>query len=238
MITSSKSLHESTSTAQRWINNLTVVAIACSVASNIIASKVSNFGFAFLTSAVLVYPIVCVIDDIITECAGFTVARRNTWYIFAANLIASAVFLIACALPPASYYADNEAFIKILGVVPRVAISSILGYLVSSFVNSYVLVFMKTWMRKWDPKDKYLPLRTIGSSVAAQICDSVVFIFGVFLGVMSLRDILVMILLQVITKLAVEIICTPVTWYLVGKFKKATGIDIDKNDDLRVFAMD
>jgi uncharacterized integral membrane protein (TIGR00697 family) len=110
-------------------------------------------------------------------------------------------------------------------MVPRVVAASLAAYWVGSFVNAFVMARMKEWMIKWDPNHKHLYLRTIGSTIAGEGIDSLIFIFGAFLFVMPLQAVFTMMLIQWGVKVLIETIMTPVTYVVVAKVKKIEGID-------------
>jgi uncharacterized PurR-regulated membrane protein YhhQ (DUF165 family) len=60
--------------------------------------------------------------------------------------------------------------------------------------------------------------------------DSVIFITISFWGTMDNKTILSMILFQYLFKVGYEVIFTPLTYLVVGKVKKAEGIDTFDDD--------
>ena len=68
---------------------------------------------------------------------------------------------------------------------------------------------------------KHLWVRTIGSSIIGYFFDTVPFVLIAFLGVMTARDILLMIVLQYLMKLCIETFFgTPMTYLAVSILKK------------------
>ena len=58
-------------------------------------------------------------------------------------------------------------------------------------------------IKKWT-KERHLWIRTIGSSMVAYIFDTVPFVLIAFLGVLTTRDLVLMIVSQYLMKLAIE----------------------------------
>ena len=75
-------------------------------------------------------------------------------------------------------------------------------------------------MKKFT-KGKHLWFRTIGSSIVGYIFDTVPFVLIAFVGVLTTRDILLMILSQYIIKIAIEALFgTPMAYALIAFLKK------------------
>lgn len=209
------------------------------IVSNVIAGRLVQVGAFVATSAMFFFPLSYVIGDIIPECYGYKAARKMVWFGALANALMLLIFFLAGLLPTPGFFADSaKAYSLVLGLVPRTVIFSILGYLVGSFVNAFILAKMKEGMVKWDPNHKFLFLRTIGSTLAGEGVDSIIFILGVFLFTMPFTAILQMILLQWAIKVGVEALMTPVTYIAVKQIKKFEGIDVvgvEKNDSYTPF---
>lgn len=210
----------------KFLGLFSTLFITFLLTSNIIASKVADFKWFIGTSAMVIFPVSYILNDILTEVYGYEVARKIIWYGFLANLVASVIFSIAVILPYPSFWEHQQAFEIVLGAVPRVVIFSLIAYWVGSFANAYVLAKMKEWMYQWDPRGVFLGFRTIGSTIVGEGLDSLIFIPGVFLGVLPLNAIIQMTLVQWAVKTGIEIFATPITYWVVDKIKKLEGIDV------------
>jgi uncharacterized integral membrane protein (TIGR00697 family) len=115
--------------------------------------------------------------------------------------------------------------------VPRIVLASIIAFWAGEFVNSYVLARMKIWT-----KGKRLWTRTIGSTVAGQGVDSLLFYPIAFLGMMDAQVVIWLGLTQWGLKVAWEVILTPVTYVVVGWLKRREGVDVyDKGTEFTPF---
>jgi uncharacterized integral membrane protein (TIGR00697 family) len=63
--------------------------------------------------------------------------------------------------------------------------------------------------------EKWLAVRTIGSTLIGQTADTVVFCIIAFLGTMGQIDLVHLAISNIIFKVAVEALCTPVTYRVV-----------------------
>jgi uncharacterized PurR-regulated membrane protein YhhQ (DUF165 family) len=97
--------------------------------------------------------------------------------------------------------------------------ASFLAFVVGDFANDKVFAKMK---RKHEglKNHKGFAGRAILSSFVGELTDSCIYIplaFLVFNPIMSIKDVLIMIVLQVSIKMTYEIIILPVTTYLTRK---------------------
>lgn len=201
-----------------------VLFVSFLLLSNIAATKligldVGPFHLIFDGGAIL-FPLTYILGDVLSEVYGFKSARRVIVLGFGVQLIASFAFWLAVAAPPASDYADQDAFAAVLGVVPRFVAASMLGYLVGQLLNAYVLVRIK---KLWG--ENRLWVRLIGSTLVGEAADTVVFCavaWGglVLAGDMPLGTIVNLGVVGFIYKVAVEVLFLPVTYGVVGWVKR------------------
>ena len=188
--------------------------------SNVVAVKivkVSSFSFA---GGTLLFPLAYIFGDIFTEVYGYKRTRRIIWTGFGANILMAIVFIVIGKLPAASGWVNQAAYDAILGWVPRIVLASILAYWVGEFINSFVLAKMKIWTQ-----GKWLWTRTIGSTVFGELLDTIIFVLIAFWGVLPSALIFSVVVSNYILKVGVEIIFTPITYWIVRFLKRKEGID-------------
>ena len=216
----------------RYLNWVTAIFVTCLITANIIAVKLIDVGGLILPAAIIIFPVAYIVGDVLTEVYGYARARQVIWIGFVCNLIAVVAIAIAGALPPASFWAPNQAaYETILGFTPRLLAASFAAYLVGEFLNSYVLARMKV-----ATNGRYLWMRTIGSTLIGQFADSAVFITLGLVQVTALppalqgtlppQALLNTILVQWLVKSAYEILATPLTYVVVNRLKRAEGVDV------------
>jgi uncharacterized integral membrane protein (TIGR00697 family) len=195
---------------------LVVVYCVALTVSNIIAGKLWEVAPGLvLPTAVWLFPIVYIIDDIIPEVFGFETARRVILLGFAANLIAVLFFALCLVLPAPGYWTGQAAFETVLGFTPRLLLASFAAYLVGTNANAWVMVRLKQLTQ-----GRWLWTRTIGSTLVGQFLDSSIFITIAFLGVVPTSVMATMILAQAGFKIAYEVLATPVTYWAVGLVRR------------------
>jgi uncharacterized integral membrane protein (TIGR00697 family) len=197
---------------------ITVIFITCLVTANIIAVKVISLGPFTLPAAIFVFPISYIFGDVLTEVYGYRTARRVIWLGFICNLIFVFFAWIGQILPSAAFWGDQQAYISILGVTPRILAASFCGYLVGEFANSYILSRMKILT-----KGRWLWSRTIGSTIIGQALDTSLFITIGYIGTGA--SVPTMILNHWVCKVGIEVIFTPVTYIIVNWLKRKESID-------------
>ena len=197
---------------------ISAIFITSLITANTIAVKVLSLGPFTVPAAIFVFPLSYIFGDVLTEVYGYRTARGVIWLGFTCNLIFVFFTWVGQILPAADFWEAQAAYERILGFVPRIVGASICGYLVGEFVNSYILSKMKILT-----KGRWLWSRTIGSTIAGQGLDTAIFITLAYIGTGS--PIVTMILHHWFVKTAIEIVFTPITYFIVNRLKKVERID-------------
>ena len=172
-------------------------------------------------AGILFFPLGYVIGDVLTEVYGFARARRVIWAGFAALLFMAFMSWVVVALPPAPGWPGQAAYESVFGQVWRIVFASITAFWAGEFINSYVMARMKIWTG-----GKHLWSRTIGSTVAGQGIDSLIFYPLAFLGTWSNEQVISVMITNWLLKVGWEVVLTPVTYGVVGWLKRKEGVDI------------
>lgn len=178
------------------------------VVSNIISNRTFEIGQFMLPSAVIVFPIIYIINDVLTECYGFKMASRAILTAFGLNLMAVMFFNIAVNLPTTT---DYSSYNIVLGNTLKPLIASVLAYLLGSFVNAKIMDMLR--------KHKSLMLRCVLSTLFGETIDAAIFISIMFIGVLNLNIVFTMIITQALVKTLYEIVVYPVTKRIIEKIK-------------------
>ncbi len=175
------------------------------------------------------FPISYVFGDVLTEVYGYARARKVIWAGFAAMIFAALMSWGIIHLPvnPAEPYNKviQPGLETVFGNTARVVMASMIAFWAGDFVNSLVLAKMKVATR-----GKWLWTRTIGSTVAGQGVDSLLFYPIAFATLWSTDTLLQVILFNWLFKVGVEVIMTPFTYALVGFLKRAEKEDFFDTD--------
>jgi uncharacterized integral membrane protein (TIGR00697 family) len=219
----------------RFFPPLAAVFVTALIVSNIVAVKQIQLGPFKLTAALLIFSISYIFGDVLTEVYGYAKARQVIWIGFACNLLAVAAFVTAGLLPPSSTWAlpgfespqaSQSAYDAILGYTPLLLLASFTAYLAGEFLNSFVLAKLKV-----ATAGRYLWMRTIGSTFVAQVADT-----GIFVGIIALGglvapgDVLPIILGEWLSKVAYEVLATPLTYRIINWLKRKENEDYFDRD--------
>lgn len=183
------------------------------VITNITSNRTFEIGQFMLPSAVIAFPIIYIVNDVLTECYGFKMASKVIWTAFTLNLFSVIFFNIAINLPTTI---DYSSYNIVLGSTLKPLIASVLAYLVGSFVNAKIMDRMRN--------HKSLMLRCVLSTLFGETIDAMIFISIVFIGVMDFKTVCIMIITQAMFKTLYEIVMYPITKKVIRKIK---GIDME-----------
>jgi len=201
--------------------------------SNIAAVKLITIGGIITDGGAVLFPLVYIFGDVLTEVYGYAYARRAIWSGFGVMFVAVLAFTIVGQLPASPEWGLQQSYSDILGFFPRIVLASLVAYLFGEFVNATILARLKI---KFG--GKRLWIRLIGSTVAGQLIDTVIFGLIAFSGILSASSMLNFILVGWSFKTVVEVIMLPIT-YRVIKFLKAREHQdyYDKNTDFTPFKL-
>lgn len=195
--------------------------ISCLLISNIAAGRLVQVWSMILPGGFIIFPIVYILGDIITEIYGYRIARTVILTGFAANVFMIIVFCVLLALPRPFQWDGHEAYIFVFSYTPRIVIASLAAYLLGGLSNAIILSKMKVIFQ-----GEYLWVRTIGSSLVGQATDSIIFVVIGFYSVVSSPLLWPMIISQYLFKISVEVLLTPITCFIIAYFKERQKIDI------------
>ena len=185
------------------------------VISNIASTKMTQFAGLTLDAGTILFPLSYIFGDIFAEVYGWKTSKKIILLGFIAIVLNALILVIVQYLPVASFWEFQSSYENILGLVPRITLGSIFGYLSGSFSNTWSLL----WIRKMTG-ERWLAVRTIGSTLIGQTADTVVFCTIAFLGTMGQIDLIHLALSNILFKVAVEALFTPVTYRVVKWMKK------------------
>ncbi len=211
----------------KYLGFITILYVTMQLVSDVTAGKIIQLGMFPVSVTVLYFPFTYIFSDILTEVYGYAQARRVLWTVLLSSIIAGVVYQVAVYLPPAAGFDANEAYRRVLGQVPRVLLGGWIAVFAGDIVNNYVLAKMKLLT-----KGRFLWMRTIGSTLVGQFVNTALFYTIALYGVLPNNLLVSSVLSGWMLKVAVETICTPITYFVVGKLKSLENEDYyDTNTD-------
>jgi uncharacterized integral membrane protein (TIGR00697 family) len=243
MMTTARALRrfERASHHYRFLEMFIVIFVVILLISNLVGAKIISLGslrIAGLVIAIrfgggnLLFPFTYIFGDIFTEVYGYSGSRRAIWLGFFASILMAIVCAVIVALPPAPEFHEQRSYEVVLGILPRMVAASLIAFLCGEFVNSFVLAKMKVFT-----KGRHLWTRTIGSTMAGQGVDTIIFMVVAFAGLQSAGVIWELIYSGYLFKVIYEAAMTPLTYWIVNSLKRAEGVDVyDIATDFSPFA--
>src|SRR3954465_12601157 len=225
----------------RHFELLVNVFVVVLLISNLVAQKIVPIGpfhffgreFTFhVSGAQALFPITYIFGDVFTEVYGYKGSRRAIWIGFFASVLMALMATFIVLLPSDPTWPNQKRFGGVFFQGPRASAASLIAFWCGEFTNSYTLAKMKLWT-----SGKMLWSRTIGSTVAGQLVDSIIVIVLIFAGTTSWSKIVNLIISGYLFKVIYEATMTPFTYLVVNGLKRAEKIDVfDKGTDFNPFA--
>ncbi len=217
----------------RYFDLVMALFVTVLIVSNIASSAkivdwgVSLFGLPLAFDAgTILFPISYIFGDVLTEVYGFRKSRRVIWTGFACLSLTAVVLWLVRIMPGEATWMEftgQTAFNNVLGGISTggIVLASLVAYLAGEFTNSVILAKMKV-----ATKGRWLWMRTIGSTLVGEGVDSIIFIgVACLVGVFPWSLFFTLIVANYIFKCLIEALMTPVTYWVVGKLKRAENED-------------
>ena len=193
---------------------MAILCSVCLIASNLFETKIFSASFLTLTGGLLIFPISYIVNDCITELYGFKWARFAILTAFGLNAFFVLMAQLVIALPPEEFWDGQEHFKYIFNADLRITIASMLAFICGSLLNALVMSKMKAVQG-----DKGFGWRAVLSSLAGESCDSLIF-FPIAFWNVGFKNIVIMMVTQIVLKTLYEVIVLPITATVVKNFKQ------------------
>ncbi len=211
----------------KHLDTIASLFVAVLLISNVASSKIVKIWLFEFDGGTLLFPLSYIFGDILTEIYGFRHSRKIIWLGFFSAGLMSLIFAIVGFLKPAPGWENQEAYLSILGQTPRIVFASLIAYFSGEYTNSVTLAVLKV-----RTKGKYLWIRTIGSTIVGEFVDTLLFVLIAFLFVLPYNTLRNVIISNYIFKVGIEVIFTPVTYFVVKKLKKIENYDYYDKDTI------
>ncbi len=185
-------------------------------------SKRSTIGGFTFGTGILFFPLSYLFGDILTEVYGYARSRRVIWAGFGALIFAAFMSFVVVQAPPAPGWDGQAAYEYAFGSTPRIVFASLIGFWAGEFANSVTLAKMKI-----ITSGRFLWMRTIGSTVAGELVDSLIFYPLAFLGAKGWtpEQVVAVMISNYFLKVSWEALMTPITYRIVNFLKRVEHED-------------
>ncbi|WP_226034739.1 queuosine precursor transporter [Aquibacillus saliphilus] len=191
-----------------WIGMSTVVA-------NIqVVKTIELFGLT-ATLGNIIYGTAFLATDILNEKYGKSDAKKAVWLGFSTLIAMTIMMQFALQFQPGPGDFAQDSLTTLFGLVPRIALGSLVAYLISQYFD----VFIYTKIKAMLPDPKFLWIRNNGSTMISQLLDSAIFCSIAFLGQYPFQIWLEIFITTYIIKFIVAAIDTPFL-YMAKKIRK------------------
>ena len=143
--------------------------------------------------------------DILNEKYGRKEAKKAVWLGFSSLLIMVLVMQFGIQFIPADSDFAQGSLETIFGLIPQIAIGSMVAYLASQHLDVYIFGAL----RKMFPKDSQFWIRNNGSTLLSQLLDTLIFTSIAFWGVFPFDVWLQIFISTYVLKFIVSILDTP-----------------------------
>jgi hypothetical protein len=148
-----------------------------------------------VTPGLFLYPLTFLIVDMLNESYGLKLARKAIFFAFAGNAVIILLLGLSTFFPGVPTWALDAPYGEVIKHVSSVLVASSVSFLISEYVNSYLLCKIKELTHS-----RFLFLRVFLSTLFAVILDSFLFCFIAFYGALDNSDILKMVYVQIAIK--------------------------------------
>lgn len=191
---------------------LFVWAGLASVITNIEVTKcVDMFGMS-VTLGNVIYSSTFLATDILSERHGSKDARTAVWIGFFSAIAFTVIIQISMLFEPNAHDLVSTSMDNIFGLLPRLCIASLIAYLASNMLDTYVYDCIK---RRYP---KHLWLRNNGSTLVSQFVDNIIFTAIAWIGIYDLATMIELGITSLFIKWAIALCDTPFL-YVARKIK-------------------
>ena len=156
------------------------VGVSIILANIQVMKTVQLFGFVTAMGNII-YGTIFFATDILNENYGKKEAQKAVWIGFFVLIFATIVMQISLQFVPDESDLLSPALQQIFGFLPRIAVASLVAYLISQLNDVYLFNFLKK-----KTKGKHLWFRNNMSTLVSQLLDNIIFTFIAFVGLFGL----------------------------------------------------
>ncbi len=182
---------------------LFVWAGLAAIATNIEVTKcVDMFGLS-LTLGNVIYSTTFLATDILSERYGSKDARKAVWIGFFCSIMFTVIIQMSMLFVPNDSDFVSESMATVFGLLPRLCLASMVAYLTSNLLDTYLYQLIKSKC------PKHLWLRNNAATLVSQFVDNTVFTAIAWIGVFDLQTMIELWVTSYIIKFVISLCDTP-----------------------------
>jgi queuosine precursor transporter len=177
--------------------------------AGVLGTKIVAIGPLTVEAGIFAFLQLVVLSSAVSELHGSETATKLVRYGFIPLVISAILIQLVIAMPPASFWTQQDAFAGILGQGSRMMVAGLISYGISQSLNVALFDRLK------NGTGKLVWLRGMIAAVVSQIVDTGIFLTIAFFGVLPLMPLLIS---GVTAKVILSVIMVPpliqlaVTW--------------------------
>ncbi|MCE4999119.1 queuosine precursor transporter [Staphylococcus warneri] len=199
------------------------VAIGTIIANIQVIKTVEIFGISATLGNVM-FASIYLATDILNDIYGRKVAKRAVWLGFSSTLVMIIIMQMSLHFIPAPEDTAQNAFHAIFDVVPRIALGSIVAYIIGQQVD----VFIFSLIKKLFSSDKTFIIRAYGSTIISSIIDTALFVSIAFIGSLPGMAVFEIFITTYVLKLVSTIFNVPFGYIAKSFYRKGKITKLDE----------
>lgn len=218
---------------KKYYNLIGLVFTLCLVVSNLAAIriwslKLGSFGEWHFAGGIFIFPLLYVLNDVVTEVYGFLASRKIIWTALFANCVFSLFLYGVTFLPAVHGVPGQEEFTGIFRQSPVIVVASVTSYFIGELINATIISWLKIRF-----KGQLFVFRALFSTLMGAFTESAIFCVVAFTGRMPNEVLVNMIFSLTTIKVIYEIVVMPITVRLVAFLKNSEKMNVFEKPSLK-----
>ena len=188
------------------------IALSAIIANVQVLKTVELFG-QVATLGNIIYGTSFLATDILSEKYGKKEARRGVYMGMFVLLVTAVLMTVSIQFIPHESDWVQGSLESIFGIVPRIAVASLIAYFISQMHDTWAYSF-------WKKKSDHIYVRNNLSTLVSQLIDSVIFTFIAFWGLYESEVFISILITTYLFKVIVAVLDTPFI-YIAKKIDKS-----------------
>lgn len=180
----------------KYARFLAMVYLTFLLAATVVAYRIVKIGPFPEPGSTLIYTFSFFLANVYSEIYEGALARKLIFESIACGYIFAILLSVINLFPAPSYWNNQDAYDQVLGHVFRFTNAGVIGYLISSFLNVYLITH---WKRKMN--GKLFWLRSLAASSLSELAAT--FIAGIitFMGMLPTKEMFILLSSALIFKI-------------------------------------
>ena len=178
------------------------------VIANLITVKIIDVHFLGMVvpAGVLIYPLVYILTNVITDVYGEKAAHRTLLLGLGTDILFVGMTSLILILPSPAFYTGDTALQFVFTQTPRILVASYISYIVGNLVNARLTAIVN---RGENPS--FNTLKNLGAIATGELVDNIIFIGMAFIFTVPITEVIIMIITHWVLSLIWNVIAQPFT---------------------------